>query len=198
MPEYPEVETVRRQLEASLEGGVIGRVGPVHVATLRTIEPPVSALAGRTFGAIDRRGKHLLLPTADGELVLHIHQMTAGRISVLEAAARRPRTAAFRLDLVDGRSLSMTERGSRKQARVGVYSPEAIAAELEHLGPEAFDITDAALADLLLVEGRRLHAFLRDQRALAGIGRAWANEILHRAKLSPYALTTELAEEQVR
>jgi len=91
VPEYPEVETTRPVLEASASGEEIDRVRPVHVATLKTIAPPPSALDGRRFGAIDLRGKHLLLRTDDGELVLHVHQMTAARISVLVTWARRPR-----------------------------------------------------------------------------------------------------------
>ena len=86
----------------------------------------------------------------------------------------------------------MTERGSRKQARVGLYLPDVIEAELAHLGPEADSIDADLLEQLPQAEGRRLHALLRDQRVLAGIGRAWANEILHRAELSPYALSTGL------
>jgi formamidopyrimidine-DNA glycosylase len=80
---------------------------------------------------------------------------------------------------------------------VGVFHPENSEAELEHLGPEAETIQADDLAEIARREGRRLHPFLRDQRALAGIGRAWSNEILNRAKLSPYALTTELSDEEI-
>jgi len=86
----------------------------------------------------------------------------------------------------------MTERGSRKQARVGVYEPEAIAVELAHLGPENHDIVDAVLAEQLGAENRRLQSFRHHQRALTRIGRAWANEILHRVQLAPYNLTADL------
>ena len=87
----------------------------------------------------------------------------------------------------------LTEAGSKKRARVGVYSAEAMEAELAHLGPEAYGIGVDRLGEILAAEPRRLHPLLRDQRAVAGIGRAWSNEILNRARLSPYALSTELS-----
>src|SRR4029079_8454104 len=74
---------------------------------------------------------------------------------------------------------------------------EGVAAELDHLGPEALGLDADTLAEILRRESRRLPALLRDQRAIAGIGRAWANEILHTAKLSPYALSTDLSDEEV-
>jgi formamidopyrimidine-DNA glycosylase len=123
--------------------------------------------------------------------------MSAGRIRYLGAGEKGPKTPAFRLLFAGGAQLVLTEGGPKKRARVGLYRPDAIAGELDHLGPEAAEIEDDELAELLRREGRRLHPFLRDQRALAGIGRAWSNEILHRARLSPYALSTELTDGEV-
>jgi len=167
------------------------------VATLKTFDPPLSALEGRRFAGARRRGKHLLFPTDDGELVLHIHLMSAGRVRFLEPGAKGPKTPAFRLRLEDGGELILTEGGPKKRAKVGVFRPEEIEAELEHLGPEAEDIQAEELGEIARRESRRLHPFLRDQRALAGIGRAWSNEILNRAKLSPYALTRDLDSEEI-
>src|SRR5207253_2934586 len=96
-----------------------------------------------------------------------------------------------------GGSLVLTEGGTKKAARVGLYRPEVIEAELAHLGPEAAGLGPERLGEILAADNRRLHALLRDQRAVAGIGRAWTNEILHHAKLSPYALSTELDSEEV-
>ena len=134
---------------------------------------------------------------AADDLVLHIHQMSAGRISVLEPGVAGPKRPAFSLTFETGERLVMTERGSKKRARVGLYRADALNEELSHLGPEAYNITDEALADALKAESRRLHSFLRDQRALAGIGRAWANQILNRSKLSPYALSGSLDPDEV-
>jgi len=175
----------------------VAKAGPAHVATLKTFDPPLAALDGRRLAGARRRGKHLLFPSEDGELVLHVHLMSAGRIRFLEPGAKGPKTPAFRLRLEDGGELVLTEGGPKKRARVGLYRPADIEAELAHLGPEASEIGSKELGEILRREGRRLHPFLRDQRALAGIGRAWSNEILNRARLSPYALTTELSDEEV-
>jgi formamidopyrimidine-DNA glycosylase len=197
MPEFPEVEALRRQLDDAVRAFPVAKAGPAHIATLKTFDPPLSALEGRRFAGAERRGKNLLFPTDDEELVLHIHLMSAGRLRHLLFGEKQPKTPAFRLSFEDGSSIVLTEGGPKKRAKVGVYTPEAIDAELAHLGPEAYQIGAERLGEILGSDSRRLHAFLRDQRSLAGIGRAWANEILLQARLSPYALTTELTTEEV-
>ena len=123
--------------------------------------------------------------------------MSAGRIRFLEPGAKGPKTPAFRLRFEDGGELVLTEAGPKKRAGVWLETPEQTEAELAHLGPEALGLGRRALREILAGENRRLHSFLRDQRALAGIGRAHANEILNRAKLSPFALTTQLDDEEI-
>jgi formamidopyrimidine-DNA glycosylase len=198
MPEFPEIEALRRQLDDPVRAFPVAKAGPAHIATLKTYEPPLSALEGRRFAGAERRAKNILLPTEDGELVLHVHLMSAGRLRYLRHGDKQPKTPAFRLSFEDGSSLVLTEAGAKKRAKVGLYTPEAIEEELAHLGPEAYGLSTKELAEILASDSRRLHAFLRDQRLLAGIGRAWANEILNRARLSPYALTTELSEAEVQ
>ena len=197
MPELPEVEALRRALDEPIRASAIAKAGPAHIATLKTFDPPLGALEGRRFAGVRRRGKHLLFPTEDGELVLHIHLMTAGRVSYLTADAKRPKAPAFQLAFEDGGALVLTESGAKKRARVGLYKPQTIETELAHLGPEALGVGAERLGEILAADSRRLHALLRDQRALAGIGRAWVNEILHRARLSPYMLSTEMSPAQV-
>ena len=184
-------------LDEPLARSPVLKAGPAHIATLKTFDPPLAALEGRRFEGAGRRGKHLLFLTDDGELVLHIHLMSAGRVRFLEPGAKGPKTPAFRLRLEDGGELILTEGGPKKRAKVGVFRPEDLETELTHLGPEANRIEAAELAEIARRESRRLHPFLRDQRALAGIGRAWSNEILNRAKLSPYALTTDLGDDEI-
>jgi formamidopyrimidine-DNA glycosylase len=198
VPEFPEIEALRRQLDDPVRAFPVAKAGPAHIATLKTYEPPLSALEGRRFAEAERRGKNILLPTDDGELVLHVHLMSAGRLRYLRHGDKQPKTPAFRLSFEDGSSLVLTEAGAKKRAKVGLYTPEAIEEELAHLGPEAYGLSTKELGEILASDSRRLHAFLRDQRLLAGIGRAWANEILNRARLSPYALTTELSESEVQ
>ena len=104
---------------------------------------------------------------------------------------------AFQLEFAGGSKLVLTENAKRKRAGVWLLTPEAAKAQVAHLGPEALGIDVSTLAAILRRESHRLHPLLRDQRAIAGIGRAWSNEILHTAKLSPYALSTDLSDDEV-
>jgi formamidopyrimidine-DNA glycosylase len=176
----------------------IEQAGPAHIATLKTFDPPLSALDGRRLAGAERRGKRLLFRTEDGELVLLVHLMTAGRLRYFAPGEKGPKSPAFRLRFEAGAELVLTEAGSKKRAGVWLLTPEAAEEELAHLGPEALGLGADALGEILASDSRRLHSLLRDQRAIAGIGRAWANEILHHAKLSPYALSGDLVPEQVQ
>jgi formamidopyrimidine-DNA glycosylase len=197
MPELPEMEAWRRALDEPVRAYPIEKAGPAHVATLKTFDPPLRSLEGEGLSGARRRGKRLLFPTDDGELVLMVHLMTAGRLKYLRPGEKGPKTPAFRLRFTDGAELVLTEAGSKKRAGVWLLRPEAVEAELAHLGPEANELIAEELGAILRSDSRRVHAALRDQRLLTGIGRAWANEILHAAKLSPYALTTQLSDEEV-
>jgi len=197
LPELPEMEAWRRQLDDPVSAFPIERAGPAHIATLKTFDPPLSALEGRRLAGAERRAKRLLFPTEDGELVLLVHLMSAGRLRYLQAGEKGPKTPAFRLRFQGGGELVLTEGGPKKRAGVWLLSPEAAAAELEHLGPEALGLGADRLGEILAEQPRRLHSLLRDQRVIAGIGRAWANEILHAAKLSPFAPAQGLSPVQV-
>ena len=197
MPELPEVEAWVRELDAPVSAAPIERAGPAHIATLKTFDPPLAALEGRRLEGARRRGKHLLFPTSDGELLLRIHLMSAGRLRYLVPGAKGPKTPAFRLRFADGAELLLTEAGKKKRAGVWLETPAQTEAELAHLGPEALGLGIERLRQILSGDNRRLHSLLRDQRALAGIGRAHANEILNRARLSPFALSTQLGDDEV-
>src|SRR6058998_4324703 len=164
------MEAWRRALDEPVRAFPIERAGPAHVATLKTFEPPLSALDGRRLAGAERRGKRLLFPTEDGELVLLVHLMSAGRIRYLLAGEKGPKTPAFRLGFQGGGQLVLTEGGPKKRAGVWLLSPEAAEAELEHLGPEALELGAEALETICSSESRRLHSLLRDQRVVAGIG----------------------------
>jgi formamidopyrimidine-DNA glycosylase len=180
VPELPEVEAWVRALDGPVAAAPVERAGPGHVATVKTIDPPLRELEGRRFAGARRRGKNLLFPTDDGELVLRVHLMSAGR-----------------LRFVGGADLILTEAGKKKRAGVWLLRPETLEAELAHLGPDALEVDAEALGAILRGESRRLHALLRDQRALTGIGRAHANEILLRARLSPFKVSTDLDDAEV-
>ena len=164
---------------------------------MKTFDPPLAALEGRRFAGSERRGKNLLFPTDDGELVLRVHLMSAGRLRYLAPGAKGPKTTMFRLQFADGGELVLTEAGKKKRAGVWLLTPAGLDAELAHLGPDALGLSRAALREILGRERRQLHPLLRDQRALAGIGRAHANEILWRARLSPFALSPQLDEGEI-
>jgi formamidopyrimidine-DNA glycosylase len=186
------MEAWRRRLNDAVSAYPIAKAGPTHIATLKTFDPPLRTLEGRRLVGARRRAKRLLFPTDDSELVLLVHLMTAGRLKYLKAGEKGPKTPAFQLQFEGGSRLVLTEAGSKKRAGVWLLSPEEAEREVAHLGPEANEITVDELAEICAAEPRRLHSLLRDQRVIAGIGRAWANEILHASRLSPYTLSRDL------
>ena len=197
MPELPEVEAWVRELGPLVSAAPVLTAGPAHIATLKTFDPPLRELQGRRLAGASRRGKWLLFPTDDGELQLRIHLMSAGRVKFLPSGAKGPKTPAFRLRFENGGELVLTEGGPKKRAGVWLETPEQGQAELDHLGPDALGLGAERLREILAGDNRRLHSLLRDQRALTGIGRAHANEILHRAQLSPFALSSKLDDAEV-
>lgn len=196
MPELPEVEAWARELDPLVSRSPVERAGPAHVATLKTFDPGLDALEGRRLAGARRRGKNLLFPTDDGELVLRVHLMSAGRLRYLAPSATGPKKPMFRLRFADGGELVLTEAGTKKRAGVWLLAPSVLDAALSHLGPDALGLPRERLHEILRRERRQLHPLLRDQRALTGIGRAHANEILWRAQLSPFALSTQVTPEE--
>src|SRR5579864_7697194 len=105
MPELPEMEAWRRALDDPVSAFPIAKAGPAHIETLKTFDPPLATLEGRRFTGVERRGKRLLFPTEDGELVLLIHLMTAGRLKMLAAGEKGPKVPAFSLEFAGGSKL---------------------------------------------------------------------------------------------
>ena len=197
MPELPEVEAWVRELDPDVARAPIDSARPGHVATLKTFDPPPDALEGRRFAGAERRGKNLVLPTDDGELVLRVHLMSAGRLRYVPAGKKGPAKPMFQVRFADGGELVLTEAGKKKRAGVWLVTPGQLAEDLAHLGPDALEVDAATLGEILSRERRQLHPLLRDQRALAGIGRAHANEILWEARLSPFRLSPDLGSDEV-
>ncbi len=195
VPELPELEAFVIAQREALTAEPIAAVPVAHFATTKTIDPPLASLAGQRFTAVGRRAKRLLF-TASGGDTLMVHLMSAGRLAV---GAKRPKTAMLVVQFDSGRELLMSESGHKRRAGVWLLRPDALAAELAHIGPEPLDpaFTVAALAETLAAHPHQLHAFLRDQRAIAGVGRAFANEILWAAQLSPYQRSATLSEADV-
>src|ERR1700758_3510168 len=148
MPELPEMEAWRRQLSDPVSAHPIAKAGPAHIATLKTFDPPLRELEGRRLRGTERRGKRLFFPTEDGELVLLVHLMTAGRLKFLQAGEKSPKTPAFALEFEGGSKLILTENARKKRAGVWLLTPEAAEAELEHLGPEALGLGPERLGEI--------------------------------------------------
>jgi formamidopyrimidine-DNA glycosylase len=139
----------------------------------------------------------MLFPT-DGGTTLMIHLMTNGRLAFVEPGEKRPPQPVLVVAFADGGELVVTERATRKQVRVGLYRDADLAAELDGIGPEPLEASfDEDALRTALARGGQLHTLLRDQRAIAGIGRAYADEILHAAMLSPFAHADRLDDAEV-
>src|SRR5207245_6239243 len=118
VPELPEVEAWRVNLDANVKRYPIERAGPAHIATLKTFDPPLAALEGEGLQGARRRAKRLLFPTDDGELVLIVHLVSAGRLRYLYAHEQGPKTPMFGLTFADGGRLVLTEAGAKRRAGV--------------------------------------------------------------------------------
>src|SRR3954447_20995563 len=103
------MEAWRRELDAPVSAFAVAKAGPAHIATLKTFDPPLSTLEGRKLRGAECRGKRLLFPTEDGELVLMVHLMTSGRLKTLLAGETGPKTPAFKLEFAGGSKLILTE-----------------------------------------------------------------------------------------
>lgn len=230
MPELPEVEITARRLDEALRGTEILSALAPGVKAMRTFDPPLSALEGQKVERVGRRGKHLLVETSGG-LVLLIHLMSAGRLQLYDRrAGPRDRTSRLLLRVLldggDGRratrvdssagvsredrttttghraeqgkeaELRLREFGSKQAAWVKLLRGEELEQDdsIATLGPEAWP-EPPPLAEALDAS-RPLHTVLRDQHAIAGIGRSWVDEILWEAKLSPFKRAGDLTAEE--
>jgi len=196
MPELPEVEITARLIGAAIDGSQVESALTPGINALRSFDPPLSTVEGRRLTGITRRGK-LFVVSVEGDLVLLIHLMSAGRLQLFEArASLRDRTSRLLLRLDGGRELRLREFGTKQAAWVKLLTPEGLEAEdhIATLGPEAYP--NPPELGPLLDAPRPLHGLLRDQRVIAGIGRSWVDEILHTAKLSPFKRGSELSDEE--
>lgn len=193
MPELPELEAHAERLDARYAGAALERFTPLTFTALKTAVPPASDAHGHGLVFVTRRGKHLLLDF--GELTFVVHLMQGGRLKE-EAAGKqpaKPKTGVARWTFSDGRSLLLTEAGSERRAGVwAVGGDPETKPPLEGLGPEADNVDPVLLLKLLHEHPMRLHGWLRDQRIIAGLGRRLANEVCHRARISPFASTGKL------
>src|SRR5450432_2372203 len=192
MPELPEVEITARRIGAATVGARIESVLTPGINALRTFDPPLHSIEGRTLTGIGRHGK-LFDVGVEGDLQLLIHLMSAGRLQLFDTrASLRDRTSRLLVRLDDGRELRLREFGTKQAAWVKLYTAEGLAQDeqLSTMGPEAYP--DPPPLKPLLDVARPLHGLLRDQRVIAGIGRSWVDEILWEARLSPFKRGSDL------
>ena len=205
MPELPEVAAHAERLSAAFAGIPLARFEPLHPAVLKTFDPRPAAATGKVLREVGRRGKYLLLHLGadDGEhddpgLTFVVHLMQAGRLRVDTKQTRKPRGGMARWTFADGSALLLTEAGTERRAGVWLIAGDAAEIEpLTRLGPDADAMSRDELARRLAEASERVHGFLRDQSHLAGIGRLLANEVLHSARISPFANTSRLDIEAV-
>ncbi len=195
MPELPEMEIVARRLDAVLPGETVESALAPGINALKTFDPPLHALEGRSFTGVRRRGKLLVLEL--GELSVLLHLMSAGRLQLHpKRASLRDKTSRLLLRLPGDRELRVREFGTKQAAWVKVLRAEELDADdsLAGLGPEAWP--DPPPLRELLDAPRPLHTLLRDQQVITGIGRTWVDEILNVAKLSPFKRGDDLSDDE--
>jgi formamidopyrimidine-DNA glycosylase len=191
VPELPDVTVYVEALRDRVAGHPLERVRLGSPFLLRTVEPPLSAFAGRRVEAVSRLGKRIVLGF-EGDLFLAIHLMIAGRLHWKPPGAKLPGKAGLAaLDFPAG-TLTLTEAGSKRRASLHALAGPAGLERLDRGGIEPLGATPAAFREALLRENHTLKRALTDPRLLAGIGGAYSDEILHRARLSPMQLTSRL------
>jgi formamidopyrimidine-DNA glycosylase len=192
MPELPEVQAHVERLSADFAGDPLARFTPLAFHALKTVSPAPDDAIGEPLRQVGRRGKYLLFDFGADTFVVHL--MQGGRLRPDPKKAARPKGALARWEFGDGRALLLTEQGTERRAGVWVSETDGLLdrAPLADVGPEAMDVTPAQLAERFVARSTRLHTFLRDQGAIAGLGRRLANEVCHRARLSPFVSTSKL------
>lgn len=195
MPELPELQAHAERLDAAFASTSLDRFTPLAFHALKTVVPAAADAAGHALVFVGRRGKYLL---ADfGTLTFVVHLMQGGRLRVDDKQAPRPRGGLARWVFSDGRAWLLTEMGTERRAGVwAVAGDPETRAPLLGLGPDADTVDPDQLLGMLRARPMRLHGFLRDQRVIAGLGRRLANEVCHRARLSPFAQTAKLGADE--
>ena len=195
MPELPDVTVYIEALDARIRGASLLGVRLARPFVLRSVEPPVSAAAGRSVTGLRRLGKRIVIEL-EGELFLVLHLMIAGRLHWKRAGAKPPGKiglAAF--DFSTG-TLTLTEAGTKRRAALHLVQGEAALAEHDPGGIEVLEADAAAFRAALTRENHTLKRVLTDATILSGIGNAYSDEILHRARLSPLKLSRQLSAEE--
>lgn len=196
MPELPDVVVYVESLEARVRGATLERVRLASPFVLRTVDPPIAAAAGARCAGLRRVGKRIVF-ALEGDLFLVVHLMIAGRFRFREPGAKIPgKVGLAALDFTTGTVL-LTEASSKKRASIHLVRGEAALAAMDPGGVEPLACDLAAFAAALRRESHTLKRTLTDPHLFSGIGNAYSDEILHRARLSPFKLSTKLDDDEV-
>jgi formamidopyrimidine-DNA glycosylase len=196
MPELPDITVYIEALEARIVGQPLERIRIAKPFLLRSVDPPISSANGKKVVGIRRIGTRIGIELED-DLFLVIHLMIAGRLRWVPAGAKIPGKlglAAF--DFPNG-TLILTEAGSKRRASLWLVRGEPALEQFQRGGLEVLDATVAEFKDRLTRENHTLKRSLTDPRLFSGIGNAYSDEILHRAKLSPVKHTRRLTDEEI-
>jgi formamidopyrimidine-DNA glycosylase len=196
LPELPDLTVYLENLEARIGGKRLSRIRLLNPFFLRTALPPIASAEGRTVAALRRLGKRIVI-SLQGDLHLVIHLMVAGRLRWLEQKAKPPGRISLALLEFDSGTLVVTEAGTKRRASLHLVEGEAALRAMDPGGLEIENLTLEAFSFQLKKENHTLKRALADPHLFAGIGNAYSDEILHRARLSPVALTSALANEEV-
>jgi formamidopyrimidine-DNA glycosylase len=195
MPELPDVTVYLEALAARVRGARLERIRLANPFVLRSVDPGPAEVAGRAVTGFRRLGKRIVI-ALDGELFVLIHLMIAGRLHWKEAGAKLPgKIGLAALDFSTG-TVTLTEAGSKRRAAIHLVRGEAALAAHDPGGLELGDADPAAFRAAITRESHTLKRTLTDPRILSGIGNAYSDEILHRARLSPVRMTRQLSEEE--
>jgi formamidopyrimidine-DNA glycosylase len=202
MPEMPEVQAHAERMTAALGGATLDKFELLNFAALKTFDPPVDATVGATLERVGRRGKYLLLAFDNG--VTHVvHLMQGGRLRLDPKRSKKPKLGLARWSFSGTASGAdeawlLTEAGTERKVGIWAMAGDPLdQAPLDDLGPEADQLSVDELGAVVAAHSKRLHGLLRDQRALAGLGRMLANEICYEARLSPFANAAKLDGDEV-
>lgn len=194
MPEYPDIEVYRECLTRRIEGSVLEHVQIQGPSLLRTFEPKLSHAFGRTVTGVRRLGKRIVIDL-EGELSLVIHLMIAGRFQWKKPGTKATRRVHAVFEFPDG-WLFLTEAGTKKRASLHVVKGDEGLRELDPGGIEVFEADLETFSEVLRRENHTLKRCLTDPRLFSGIGNAYSDEILHRARLSPIKLSQRMNDEE--
>ena len=196
MPELPDIVVYVESLDRRIAGQRLDRVRLISPFVLRTVVPPLAAVEGRRVDTVRRLGKRIVI-CLEAELFLVLHLMIAGRLRWLERGKKLPaRITLASFEFATG-TVAFTEAGTKKRASLHVVQGEAALAAFDMGGLDVADAGLAAFRERLLRENHTLKRALTDPRLFSGIGNAYSDEILHRARLSPIALTQKLSPEEI-